>query len=67
LQRTLRAVGLTELSRYIEHVGVSRVLGSSPGPRLVQRDSVLKAFVNQWLHIETGDGTFKRINDTWFQ
>jgi len=27
----------------------------------------LKAFVDQWLHIATEDGSFKKIYDAWFE
>jgi cyclohexadienyl dehydratase len=33
----------------------------------LQRDTVLKAFVDQWLHIAMQDGTFKRIYAAWFE
>jgi cyclohexadienyl dehydratase len=32
----------------------------------LQRDVALKAFVDQWLHIAMGDGTFKKIYAVWF-
>src|SRR6516165_160299 len=33
----------------------------------LQRDVALKAFVDQWLHIATEDGSFKKIYDAWFE
>jgi cyclohexadienyl dehydratase len=33
----------------------------------LQRDVALKAFVDQWLHIASEDGTFKKIYATWFE
>jgi cyclohexadienyl dehydratase len=33
----------------------------------LQRDTALKAFVDQWLHIAMQDGTFKRIYAAWFE
>jgi cyclohexadienyl dehydratase len=33
----------------------------------LQRDSALKAFVDQWLHIATEDGSFKKIYAAWFE
>lgn len=33
----------------------------------LQRDVALKSFVDQWLHIATEDGTFKRIYAAWFE
>jgi cyclohexadienyl dehydratase len=33
----------------------------------LQRDTALKAFVDQWLHISMNDGSFARIYDAWFQ
>ena len=33
----------------------------------LQRDVALKAFVDQWLHIATEDGSFKRIYAAWFE
>jgi len=33
----------------------------------LQRDVPLKAFVDQWLHIATEDGSFKKIYDAWFE
>jgi cyclohexadienyl dehydratase len=33
----------------------------------MQRDVALKAFVDQWLHIATEDGSFKRIYAAWFE
>jgi cyclohexadienyl dehydratase len=32
----------------------------------MQRDVALKAFVDQWLHIATEDGSFRKIYVTWF-
>jgi len=32
----------------------------------MQRDVALKAFVDQWLHIATEDGSFRRIYGAWF-
>ncbi len=32
-----------------------------------RRDVALKAFVDQWLHIATEDGSFKRIYAAWFE
>ena len=32
----------------------------------LQRDVALKAFVDQWLHIATEDGSFRKIYATWF-
>jgi cyclohexadienyl dehydratase len=32
----------------------------------LQRDVALKAFVDQWLHIATEDGSFKKIYAAWF-
>jgi cyclohexadienyl dehydratase len=32
----------------------------------LQRDVALKAFVDQWLHITTQDGSFKKIYAVWF-
>jgi cyclohexadienyl dehydratase len=32
----------------------------------LQRDVALKAFVDQWLHITTEDGSFKKIYAAWF-
>ena len=31
------------------------------------RDPALKAFVDQWLHIAVGDGSFKKIYASWFE
>jgi len=33
----------------------------------LQRDVALKAFVDQWLHIATEDGSFEKIYDAWFE
>jgi len=33
----------------------------------LQRDEALKDFVDQWLHIATEDGTFKKIYADWFE
>jgi cyclohexadienyl dehydratase len=33
----------------------------------LQRDPALKAFVDQWLHISMGDGSFKKIYASWFE
>src|SRR5450755_374783 len=33
----------------------------------LQRDAALKAFVDQWLHIATEDGSFKKIYAAWFE
>ena len=33
----------------------------------LQRDSALKAFVDQWLHIAAEDGSFKKIYGAWFE
>jgi cyclohexadienyl dehydratase len=33
----------------------------------MQRDGALKAFVDQWLHIASEDGTFKKIYAAWFE
>jgi cyclohexadienyl dehydratase len=33
----------------------------------LQRDPALKAFVDQWLHIVTEDGSFKRIYAAWIE
>jgi len=33
----------------------------------LQRDTALKAFVDQWLHMETEDGSFKKLMGTWFE
>ena len=32
----------------------------------LQRDIALKAFVDQWLHIATEDGSFRKIYAAWF-
>ena len=32
----------------------------------LQRDAALKAFVDQWLHIATEDGSFRKIYAAWF-
>lgn len=32
----------------------------------LQRDVALKAFVDQWLHIVTEDGSYRAIHDRWF-
>jgi cyclohexadienyl dehydratase len=32
----------------------------------LQRDMALKAFVDQWLHIATEDGSFGKISAAWF-
>jgi cyclohexadienyl dehydratase len=32
----------------------------------LQRDAAFKAFVDQWLHISFGDGSFKKIYAAWF-
>ncbi len=32
----------------------------------LQRDVALKAFVDQWLHISTENGSYKKIYDKWF-
>ena len=32
----------------------------------LQRDVALKAFVDQWLHITTEDGSFRKIYAAWF-
>src|ERR1700716_1732652 len=32
----------------------------------LQRDVALKAFVDQWLHIATEDGSYRKIYATWF-
>jgi cyclohexadienyl dehydratase len=32
----------------------------------MQRDVALKAFVDQWLHIATEDGSFRKVYATWF-
>ena len=32
----------------------------------LQRDVALKAFVDQWLHIATEDGSFQKIYAAWF-
>jgi cyclohexadienyl dehydratase len=33
----------------------------------LQRDAALKDFVDQWLHIATEDGTYKKIYAAWFE
>lgn len=33
----------------------------------LQRDVALKAFVDQWLHLSTEDGSFRRIYAAWFE
>jgi cyclohexadienyl dehydratase len=33
----------------------------------LQRDAALKAFVDQWLHISTEDGSFKKLMAAWFE
>jgi cyclohexadienyl dehydratase len=33
----------------------------------MQRDVALKAFVDQWLHMATEDGSFRRIYAAWFE
>jgi cyclohexadienyl dehydratase len=33
----------------------------------MQRDPALKAFVDQWLHIATEDGTYQKIYAAWFE
>jgi cyclohexadienyl dehydratase len=33
----------------------------------LQRDDALKDFVDQWLHISSEDGSFKKIYATWFE
>jgi cyclohexadienyl dehydratase len=33
----------------------------------LQRDDALKAFVDQWLHISTEDGSFRKIYAVWFE
>jgi cyclohexadienyl dehydratase len=33
----------------------------------LQRDPALKAFVDQWLHIATEDGSYRKIYATWFE
>jgi cyclohexadienyl dehydratase len=33
----------------------------------LQRDSALKAFVDQWLHMQTEDGSFKKLMAAWFE
>jgi len=33
----------------------------------LQRDEALKDFVDQWLHIATEDGTYKKIYAAWFE
>jgi cyclohexadienyl dehydratase len=33
----------------------------------LQRDTALKAFVDQWLHIAAEDGSFKKIYAAWFE
>jgi cyclohexadienyl dehydratase len=33
----------------------------------LQRDAALKGFVDQWLHIATEDGSFKKIYAAWFE
>lgn len=33
----------------------------------MQRDMALKAFVDQWLHIASEDGTLKKIYSAWFE
>jgi cyclohexadienyl dehydratase len=33
----------------------------------LQRDPALKAFVDQWLHIATEDGSLRKIYATWFE
>jgi cyclohexadienyl dehydratase len=33
----------------------------------LQRDTALKAFVDQWLHIAFEDGSFKKIYASWFE
>src|SRR5205823_5868912 len=32
----------------------------------LQRDSALKAFVDQWLHMQTEDGSFRKLMAAWF-
>ena len=34
---------------------------------LMPRDVVLKAFVDQWLHLSLMDGTFQKIYDSWLK
>jgi cyclohexadienyl dehydratase len=33
----------------------------------MQRDVALKAFVDQWLHMATEDGTYRKIYSAWFE
>jgi len=33
----------------------------------LQRDVALKAFVDQWLHLQTEDGSFKKLMAAWFE
>jgi cyclohexadienyl dehydratase len=33
----------------------------------LQRDAALKAFVDQWLHMMTEDGSFKKLMAAWFE
>ena len=33
----------------------------------LQRDSAFKAFVDQWLHLSTEDGSFKKVYAVWFE
>lgn len=33
---------------------------------LMQRDVALQEFVDQWLHIATDNGSFKKIYSAWF-
>ena len=32
----------------------------------LQRDVALKAFVDQWLHVSTEDGSYQKIYSAWF-
>jgi cyclohexadienyl dehydratase len=34
---------------------------------MMPRDIVLKAFVDQWLHLALMDGTYKKISDKWLK
>jgi cyclohexadienyl dehydratase len=33
----------------------------------MQRDAALKDFIDQWLHMVTEDGTYKKIYAAWFE
>src|SRR6266567_2867202 len=46
--------------------GVSVTLDRQEKAYWLQRDTALKAFVDQWLHISMEDGSYKRIYAAWF-